>query len=942
MASKIQYIANIPGFEYDSQGPLWVDEIVLTSKTSALLHLSDTDSGFNTLTFQKWDNDLLSNNQYSATEEKVDDPKTKEQYSFTLAESKQIRIKSNGSANYFLDYLKTDDSSEETLRQLPGKVIHHYLTWTSHLPDGYPKNFDDYEHRGLCYFKTTNRKERFVVNCKMYSSFNGKKILLQDKDITYDFTGSTVDTGNMEFQHPNPIPQYYDINLGGNADVYIEMPNPNEEENNCLIPVAKYNGEGYIKLEYDTDDKFYNHSEDDSKKYTITSENSQLCILPQAHGDIKNDYQFKDNSVYITNTSKILTCFRYNNEDEEYLTPRRLEYKKSKWIEEKSDLEHQPIAWDYYETEWKRLNAQGLLNHGFLLPNLTLVRSGNSVETDLNDVLQNSKYSDWIYKIDENLVHMVSQKKNIYENFLEPYVVQSKYRSKGESGHLNADYDHGCFGVLYDEHLDDQWFFDKSVKLPKYDKWLDTNFKDANKTSNYQFFLYFLLKDYYESLVKFFDLNTQKQDYVILNKSFHYNLTKSNFKQTDYLYEEAPKVTIANISKCRSELINLIPTEVGIISSIDGYIAQTYNGDINKVSMAKETKPGIHKLSPEAPDSFKDVIMFKDNGNIKTKEFSLKEGSNTLTTEIRLVVHKKNKQAKRGGLVAFLPNSQLVALPQSKSNASSYGVFPSYYPTSILEGEDNNSTQYLGWGKNDRGEWNFVPNTLECDSVGQPINYTNYENLQKTSWIEPTASFNDSIEINSEENQKITFDLNAKTLYVLIITHAKGTWRPNTHFIKDSNEQPLPIEFPALSGVKTRKIVFYTNKDYPKCTFDILSKDYISGFGLYKVNADNKEMFFNTVEHDETSNIVVLQPSDYEDFVVVPAAFCYKEKNIKCGYQTYNHTCVPIFPFCEVLGYYTVDYKKDPTNLVVIDPVNKDACDAFDKKKGNIKARTRI
>lgn len=907
---KKNIVIVIPGFEYDSNGPVYIDKI----KIDASINGEPIDVYTHELSYDKainsegiW-NDIQPNNivynkvlfdniqssgdnkrQYN--NDQVTDLIIASQvipYSETLASQDKVPY------SFFNDILEIKDG-----------VYHHYLT-VYNSSDIQTRQNDYKEHDGICWLALDEINTDIIFNITFYS-FVGENnnyktdnnyVIIGQKTMYYNpatsgYEGGQVDFCGLSFQ------QYYDItDQTKGYTVELEDPIVYEDDEN-VKKICKYTPAGYIQ----TQNTLYD----------------ELCIniYPQwgvsQNRDRPNSFKWESNEhgySIQTDSNVVVHTFAPSEMDQRIYTTATLAGSNSNITNTNIVplvMKH-PGVWGsltdngavnalkYQQNYFNNLpnntglSAFDLISKGVLKSNI--IFSEKSSQGNWN----NTPFDIWA---NEHWISLYSQGQQQY----------------GESVRVGNTW-LALVGVMYRQ---------STARLSRYNDlatypWPFCPDSERGKSQ--------LIKD--SKLIV--GPKRKSYDYTIINSSTLYNST--------YIYKNPIVISVKNLSETPSYMLK--PDGSSGEAQTRVYVNDTVISELSKCPCRAQDRYDNYQVSsyngmvtyvyPIKQEDIIDREIFITPDEFATKLSNIKIKLDTLYFDGGGYNYLYNNNG-----TYWLPNTLFaVDLDRSKltfSQDSTYKIKPQYVYTTngIYKG------LYKSTGKD----------ILVNSNVDTTINYLTDQDDSNLEWLVGQENLKTPIEMGyncSYYNEKDFYWLKDNWEYTLdinrSITLESGLYTFNCNFISGTTSTcKLDVyiggEKHELNAVdqtlNSRKLICFYLKNKTTVTISKLTisnrsryvKDiYIRNIGLYKVDLDDESLYselfkqgFGIPKNDFT-DLNTGEFIDLINFIIFPACYVYDEFH-KCFENAYNFTWLPDKPMYKIEGSYTLtnDYKDKVSNV---------------------------
>lgn len=894
--SKVVYEVFIPGFQYDSIGPIWIDKIEIEETNGELLYecFGDGTVGYKSLSFYKQTSITPDNNPPL----KSDSQLTEDQYADTEFFSEKLTQLNGAKKGQFYDIISDEDCEKGSVDNT--QSLHHYLTVYPNLSDEYTKNQNKYEHVGFCYLKTTDSTKVFNIKYRLYSKLGTESDGESSKDLYM-----LVYEGSQKYT-PVGITLEGDIDFEVSGDLVQQYCNPNHDVDSkwsivlnpdYTIPVLKDESGQYRKARlmqgtYKIDPDYKYKSIDDAKIY----------VYPQWECRNKEKKSSQFYPKYILNVSddgkNDTIIISSKNLDKIGVAPAL-----DSWSDDSKIIAFKNQR-NYFDKDlYLGYNGRNLIKRGVLHSNLKSATFNNETAEHYRTMMY--------FKTDE----MYS---GASTSFMDSDQEQFgfKWHACGSNGAGNSR----TF------NLKDQMGLRSDYLNPTFE-WGDRYHEEYYYTaSTYNRNYYIGTYSYIKFITTLVNKSIGYGVYADHNKSLmsggnkEYDYSLLTYTDINYLYKYPPIITILNLSTNRSRWIfadtwkeddaNDDVLSIKVKQTIGTF--SNYNSNESTIFQSTQSK-GKDACTAKIVDKNQNIIF--ENPQSSTP-VTLKDSGEYKFTTTYTFYHKIATKCNTYRGFLFAPNAKIFydVSNLEKSNKSDFGV---YTQINLIKEVIQDSDSYsipVSYNKNAPVYTNLVlkdstPKPLFERSVDSADKNLKQSNQEITTSLDRSKEFYKYLKapINSE-----FITLPDSGIYVLHVNYLK----PLENRLGGKISITLSIDdkrYDIAQSSEEDTFAFYIkNKQNIKLGID--TDDHrdpiIKSVGLYQLDPECSELDIikEKYELNETSEeVIILNNDDVNSYIFMPMCFCFSEYGKYCYYEDYNYVHIPSEPYLKVAAWYEAD-----------------------------------
>ena len=891
--SEVVYEVFIPGFQYDSIGPIWIDKIEIEETNGELLYecFGDGTKGYKSLSFYKQTSIKPGNNPPL----KFDSQLTEDQYADTEFFSEKLTKLNGAKKGQFYDIISDEDCEKGYVDNT--QSLHHYLTVYPNLSDEYTKNQNKYEHVGFCYLKTTDSTKVFNIKYRLYSKLGTESDGESSKDLymlvyegsqKYTPVGITLE-GDVDFEvNGDLVQQYYNPNRDVNSKWSIVL-NPD-----YTIPVLKNESEQYKKA------KLYDGKYVIDTYYKDTSvEDAKIYVYPQWICNKKTETTTPFEPRYVLHASSLkdgaqddTIIISSRDFDTEGVVP-ALEG----WDDDLKIIGFKNQRTYFNKQQYLGYNGSDLIKRGILQSNLKCA----TFTTQIAD-------------------HYCTMMRDITDQM---YTGAGTYFMENDQEEFGFKF-HACGypGKNSTRKFNSINQMDTKSNYPDF-KWgtfhFDRYYVNRNQYIGHYSYMKFITTLVGKSIGYGVTVKPGNRRTVGGSKAYSYTLLA--YKDINYLYKNNPSITILNQSNKTSRWI--FADSYGYEKVKQDYLSIKVKQTIGTSNNQNSKEFTLHQSNPFKVKKPRSAQIVDKNQNIifenpqSSTQVTLKDSGEykfitTYTFEHEFYSDYINY---RGFL--FAPNAKIFydVSNLEKSNKSDFGVYTQINLTKGVIQDGDSYSIPVSYNKNVPVYTNLALNDdniptplfeLSVDSADKNLKKSNNE--INTSLGDPKRFYMYLVTHIESESIK----LNGSGVYVLHVNYLK----PLKNRLGSKISITLSIDnkqYDIAQSSEEDTFAFYIkNKQNIKLVInaDDNRDPIIKSVGLYQLDPECSELDIIKEKYglNETSEeVIILNNDDVNSYIFMPMCFCFSEYGKYCYHEDYNYVHIPSEPYLKVAAWYEAD-----------------------------------
>lgn len=892
--SKVVYEVFIPGFQYDSIGPIWIDKIEIEETNGELLYecFGDGTVGYKSLSFYKQTSIMPDSNAPL----KSDSQLTEDQYADTEFFSETLTQLDGAKKGQFYDIISDEDCEKGSVDNT--QSLHHYLTVYPNLSDEYTKNQNKYEHVGFCYLKTTDSTKVFNIKYRLYSKLGTESDGESSKDIYM-----LVYEGSQKYT-PVGITLEGDIDFEVNGDLVQQYYDPHRDKDNTwsvvlnhdyTIPVLKDESETYRKA------TLYNGKYVVDSSYKDASiDNAKIYVYPQWVCNEKTKISTPFYPRYVLHASSLkkgaqddTIIISSKNFDTDGVAPALQDWSNDNKI---TGFKNQRTYFN--KQQYLGYNGSDLIKRGILQSNLKCATFTTEIAGHYCTMMKDK--TDQMYS---------GASTSFMNNDQEAFGFKLHacgYPGKGSSRKFNikdqmntlSDYAEFKWGNAYfNQYYEDRYEY---IGDYSYMKFITTL---VDKSIGY-------------------GVVVNPDNTRIVGGSKAYSYTLLSYKDINYLYKNNPSITILNQSKETSRWI--FADSYLYQDAKEDYLSINVKQTIGTSNNQDSKEVTLHQSYPFKVKEPRSAQIVEKNKNIifenpqSSTSVTLKDSGEYKFITTYTFNHKFYSAFLNYRGFLFAPNAKIFydVSNLEKSNKSDFGVYTQINLTKEVIQEDSDSYSIpVSYNKNALVYTNLA---LNDDNIPTPLFELSVDSANK-NLKKPNDAINTSLgdperfymylaaPIESE-----SIKLNGSGVYVLHVNYLK----PLKNRLGGKISIKLYVDdqqYDIASSSEEDTFAFYI-KNEQNIKLRIDTDDHrdpiIKSVGLYQLDHECSELDIIKEKYDldETSEeVIILNNADVNSYIFMPMCFCFSEYGKYCYYEDYNYVHIPSEPYLKVAAWYEAD-----------------------------------